>query len=88
MTAIRKRSDAFVETEIDDEKVVMNLENGEFFSLRDTALAIWGLIDGTLDRAGLANALAAEFDAPEDQLAADLDLFLEELRKAQLIELG
>lgn len=88
MNTIRKRTEAFVETEIDDEKVVMNLENGEFFSLKDTALAIWNLIDGARDRAGLAAALAGEFAAPEAEMSADLDAFLEDLRKAQLIDLG
>jgi len=86
MTAIRKRSDAFVETEIDDEKVVMNLENGELFSLRDTALAIWNLIDGSLDRDGLIAALGREFAAPEAEMTADLDVFLAQLRTAQLID--
>ncbi len=88
MSTIRKRTEAFVETEIDDEKVVMNLENGEFFSLKDTALAIWNLIDGARDHAALAAALAGEFSAPEAELSTDLDAFLEDLRKAQLIDQG
>ena len=85
---IRKRSANLVETAIDDERVVMSLDNGEFFSLTDTALAIWSLIDGTRDRASLIADLAAAYDAPADALEADLLAFLSDLQAAGLIEQG
>lgn len=85
MTAIAKAEGRYSETEIDDEVVVMNLENGEFFSLTGTARAIWRLIDGSRGRDQLLTALAAEFAAEPAEIAADLDPFLAQLARAGLI---
>lgn len=75
-TPLRKNPDAYAETEIDDEVVLMDLSSGDFFSIKDTGLAIWNLIDGGLDRAGLLSRLAQDYGAPEAEIAADVDEFL------------
>ena len=76
---------AFAETRIDDEIVIMNLASGEFFSLKDSAAAIWDLVDGSRDRAAVLAALTSQYDALPDALARDLDTFLGELRVGGLI---
>ena len=76
---------AYAETRIDEEIVVMNLASGDFFSLEDSAAAIWDLIDGTRTRAAVLAALADTYDAAEADLARDLDDFLGELRAGGLI---
>ena len=78
----------FVETTIKDETVVMLLDSGDFFSLRDTARAVWQLIDGRRDRAGILAALAQDYEVAADTLAADVDAFLAELRAAGLLAAG
>jgi hypothetical protein len=85
MTNLAKQIDRFTETDIDDEIVVMRLDTGEFFSLAGTGAAAWRLIDGTRDRAGLINALAAEFDGEEAEIAADVDEFLLQLKEFGLV---
>jgi pyrroloquinoline quinone biosynthesis protein D len=76
----------FVETAIDDEAVVMSLESGDFFSLKDTARAIWDLIDGSRDEAALAASLATHYpDADPALLAGDVVRFVGELRDAGLL---
>jgi hypothetical protein len=74
------------EAEIDQEVVVLLIDKGEFFALSGTGLAIWRLIDGTRDRAELSRAVAAEFDAPEQQISNDVDEFLERLHGFGLID--
>ena len=86
MSMIRKCPSAFVETDIDDEKVLMSLEGGEFFSLKGTALATWELIDGERDRDGLAAELATRYAASEETVGPDIDSFLAELQSAGLID--
>ena len=76
---------AFAETRIDDEIVVMNLASGDFFSLQDSAAAIWDLLDGTRDRTAVLAALCAQYDATQADLTRDLDSFLSELRSGGLI---
>ena len=88
MTALTKRAERFTETMIDDEIVIMRLDNGEFFALSATGAAIWRLIDGTHDRSSLLTALGDAFDANEQQLSADVDDFLAQLRAAGLLDDG
>ena len=85
MSLLAKDPARFAETRIEDETVVMSLDTGDFFSLTGTAQAIWRLLDGTRDRAGLIAALAAEYDAPEAAIAADCDAFTAELLAAGLL---
>lgn len=87
-SALVKCTDRFVETEIDGEAVVMELETGDFFSLTGSALAIWQHIDGTRDRASLLAVVAAEYQTSEAQLAGDVDEFVADLIAAKLIEGG
>lgn len=87
-SALVKRNDCFVETEIDGETVVMELETGDFFSLSGSALSIWQLIDGTRDPRSLLAAVAAEYQAPEAQLANEVDAFVADLKAAKLVEGG
>lgn len=85
MSAIIKAVGHYSETEIDEEVVVMNIESGEFFSLTGTARAIWQLIDGTRNRDALLAELVSAFEAQPQEIAADLDPFLETLAGAGLI---
>ena len=82
---LTKVPEAFAETLIDDEIVIMNLASGDFFSLKDSGAAIWDLLDGTRNRAAVLAALASEFDAAPADMASDLDTFLGELRAGGLI---
>jgi len=85
MTAIVKNTGNFVETEIDDEIVLMRLSDGDFFSLEGTALTIWQAIDGLRDAAALTAFLAETFDAPAEAIRADVDRFVADLAAAGLL---
>jgi tRNA(Ile)-lysidine synthase TilS/MesJ len=79
MSALEKCTSAFIETAVDDEVVIVSLDEGKFFSLKDTGLAIWSKIDGSRNRAQILAELAAEYDAPHEVLAHDLDDFLQDV---------
>jgi len=85
MTAIAKRSDRFSETEIDQEIVVMRLDNGEFYTLADTAATMWRLIDGTRDREALVASLVERYDCAGADVGADVDDFLAALQEMGLL---
>jgi len=85
MTAIRKLASRFTEADIDDEIILMRLDNGELLSLADSAAATWRLIDGERDRHSVAAALAAEYAADDQQIAADVAELLHELMEAGLL---
>lgn len=85
MIAVAKNRDTFVETEVDDETVLMRLSDGDFFSLEGTGRAIWQAIDGTRTPADVATALTETFDAPLDVLQADVEQFVAVLADAGLV---
>ncbi len=88
MTVLRKLTANFVETEIDDEVLLVDLDGGELFSLSGTARATWKLIDGERSLAAIVDALEDEFAAPAEIIARDVDALVQELDSAALIALG
>ena len=86
MAAIVKCPGAFIETDVDDEIVIVGLDDGRFYSLDGTGRTVWRLIDGARDRDALLALLERDFDAPRTVLAADLDAFLAELASAGFID--
>lgn len=85
MTAIRKLAGRYTEADIDDEIILMRLDNGELLSLADSAAATWRLIDGERDRHSVVVALAAEYAADDQQIAADVAELLHVLMEAGLL---
>lgn len=83
-----KNTANFVETEIDDEAVLMNIATGDFFSLSGTALAIWKLIDGQRTVPAIAAELAAVFAAPQDEVMRDVEAFVAELAGLAIVSDG
>jgi Coenzyme PQQ synthesis protein D (PqqD) len=62
--------------QFDDELIVIHLQSGNYFSLRGTAPAIWGML---LEGPANASSLAARFAGPRGAVAAQIAGFLQEL---------
>ena len=86
MTTLRKITANFVETEIDDEILLVDLDGGELFSLSGTAREIWRLIDGKRSEADIVSAMSETHHAATDRISEDVALFLGKLQKASLVE--
>lgn len=85
MSAIRKASGDFIETDVDDETIIVSLASGELFSVKETGLAIWKLIDGTRGRLQLIADLSAAYSVDEAEIASDVDAFLTDAARAGLL---
>lgn len=85
MAAPRKLLDRFVETAVDDEILLVDMEGGVLFALDGTAAAIWRSIDGQRDCAAMAAALAREFDAEAVEIERDCRALVGELAGAGLV---
>lgn len=84
MAALVVNQPAVVAEIFDTEVVVINLERGTYYSLTGAARHLWPLLDGRLDAAGVAGALAAlgaDWAAAEAALAG----FVQELLAEGLI---
>jgi len=84
---IRKLEGRFVESRIDGEAVLMQIDRGSFHGLKKSGLAIWELIDGQRDRAAIISALMARYDVSRERCESDVDRFLERMREAGLVAL-
>jgi pyrroloquinoline quinone biosynthesis protein D len=85
MSALTKLTERFVETDIDEEIIIMRLDNGELLTLSGTAASMWRLIDGSRDRVALLAALTDEFAVAQADIVPDVDAFLQGLREAGLL---
>lgn len=79
-------SASVIETRLDDELVLAQIDNGTFHSLRSTGLAIWELIDGSRDAESIIDLLAARYGIARERCAADVGRFLDQIAAAGLIE--
>ncbi|HYD23194.1 MAG TPA: PqqD family protein [Croceibacterium sp.] len=84
----RKIAARFIETEIDDEIVVLRLSDADVFSLLGTSREIWACIDGVRSLAAIIDALADRHGMARERVAADVERFVAELCDAGFVELA
>ena len=68
-----------------DKLVLMNLRSEQFYSLDGIACRVWDLLEAPATAAGLTDTIAAEFDAPREEIVRDLDGLLVDLMKDGLV---
>lgn len=71
--------------QLDDELVVHDARSGVMFVLNHTAARICALCDGSNPVASVAQALVADFGLPYGEALADVDEFIAELWRANLL---
>lgn len=86
--ALVKQWNRFSETVVEGEVILLNLDDGAFFSLSGTAATIWPMIDGTRNRDALLTDLGGIYDAPVASIAGELDQFLAQLQEAGFVAPG
>ena len=79
------RSEDLVEADIDNDKVMMDIESGLYFGLDAIAARIWALLEQPLSVSELVNILTQEFDVDAEQCRKDLEPFLAKLQENNLI---
>ena len=67
------------------ELVLLDPEDGSYYTLDEVGARIWELADGTRTAAEIAEALDEEFDASLDTIQADLLDLLAELTASGLV---
>ena len=80
-----RRVDAAVWRRGEDGVVVLNPNDGNYFSLDDVGGRIWELCDGERSTDEIAAVLAAEYDAPIADITRDVLDLLNELRAEGLV---
>jgi len=70
---------------IDEVAVVVNPESGIIYVLNEMGTFIWQLLEGTITVNDICNAVYEAFEAEKEQISADVQAFLGELAKKQLV---
>ena len=65
--------------ELDGETVLLDFATGRYFGLNAVGTRLWMLIGEGAGIAAAVDAIAAEFDAPRDEVARDVDELVNEL---------
>jgi hypothetical protein len=85
-TSLRLKPDAATWRELDGETVVLHLESATYLSLNEVATVLWRRLADGATRAELLHAVLEEFDAPADEVEADIEAFLTTCRQHGLID--
>ncbi len=73
---------------IDDEAIIVNLDSGAYYSLRDSGAAIWCLIEQGADMSQITARMSQQYSATAEVVEAAVGDLLAELKKEQLIVLA
>lgn len=70
---------------VDGEVIAIDLADGSYYSLAGSGPAVWELLGPGAGEAEISAALAARFEAEEDEIAAAVSVLLGQLREHGLI---
>ena len=74
------------DADLDGEKVMMNLDKGQYFMMNEVGSRIWELIEGNTPIVNIIEALTNEYDVDEETCENTVMEFLGRLKDADLIK--
>lgn len=75
------------DSEIDGDKVMMNLDKGEYFMMNSVGSRIWDIIDSPITVKDIMATLIEEYEVEEETCKASVVNFLKRLNNAELISI-
>ena len=76
------------DTDLDGEKVMMNLDKGEYFMMNEVGSRIWELIEGNTSIVNIIETLTNEYQVDEETCENTVMEFLGRLNNADLISIS
>lgn len=76
------------DTEIDGEKVMMDLDKGKYFMMNEVGSRVWEIIDISKSVKEIIEILCSEYEIDEEQCCNIVSDFLGSLNNAELISLN
>jgi hypothetical protein len=86
-TSIVRIAKRQVSTEVNDERIVLDVQDGVYYGLNPMASRIWELLGESRSVAELQGEILATYDVEPAQLGEDLARLLEQLRSWDLIDI-
>lgn len=85
MKVIYRRNSRTISGRLHDELVMMDLEQGKYFSLNPVATRVWDLLEKPMDSAEICSVLMDEYDVNAEQCVIEVEELLEEMGKMGLV---
>ena len=85
MKAVYSRNSKTISGRLHDELVMMDLEQGKYFSLNPVATRVWDLLEKPMDSAEICSVLMDEYDVNTEQCVIEVEELLEEMEKLGLV---
>ncbi|MBE0678869.1 MAG: PqqD family protein [Bacteroidales bacterium] len=79
------RNSKTISGRLHDELVMMDLEQGKYFSLNPVATRIWDLLEKPKEAAEICSVLMDEYDVSSDQCLIEVEELLDEMGKMGLV---
>jgi Coenzyme PQQ synthesis protein D (PqqD) len=80
-----KRAEQVIAQKAANEMVLLNMEDGNYYSLNEVGSRVWELCDGNRTVTQVVALLAGEYEAPCEVLESDVVELLEHFRMGKLI---
>ncbi len=82
------RNTTVIGTQIDDDLVMMDSDQGRYFGLNPVARKIWELLEQPLTQEALVEKLVAVYDITPEQCSQDIAPFILQLTENKLISVA
>jgi PqqD family protein of HPr-rel-A system len=79
------RNNKTISGRLHDEMVMMDIDQGKYFSLNQSATAIWELLENPITSAELCRKLMEEYDVDPEQCKKEVQDHLNEMEKLGLV---
>jgi len=81
-----RRKDEIIAQQASSIVLLLNMDDGSYYSLNEVGGRVWDLCDGTRTVEQVVSTLALEYDVPAQTLELDILELLDGLRSKNLIE--
>jgi hypothetical protein len=88
LTTVIRQSEDIDATDLNGDKVMMNLQKGQYFALNGVGSRIWDIISRTVTVKDIINTLLKEYEVDAVVCEETVVSFLEKLKDAELISIN
>ena len=88
LDSVVSKNEEIDDTDLDGEKVMMNLDKGQYFMMNEVGSRIWEIISEPVNVKGIIDTLRSEYEVDEEICKDTVVEFLGRLNNAELISIS
>lgn len=82
-----RRSESILSSELENEIVMMDIQEGNYYGLEEPGTRIWELAENPVTVRDVCNSLQQEYEIEAEQCQREVIAFVEELQSRKVVEL-